>query len=189
MQVICNAPEGFSGAWSRDGVILIGSNSKGIRRVPAAGGEVTELLPLDETRQETRQIFPRFLPDGRHFFYKSHNSSPTDPPHGHRMAARSFSPRPETVTYVRSTIFGYCLSAETQSPIRCCSLSLLKTMGIFHPTGVSLPMCQTRADGRKFTSRASHPQAGNGRFRQAAVLSRTGGAMVRNSIILPPTEN
>lgn len=80
VQVICDAPKGFSGAWSRDGVILIGSSSGGIRRVSASGGAVTELLPPDETRKETRHIFPRFLPDGRHFFYKSHNSSQTDPP-------------------------------------------------------------------------------------------------------------
>lgn len=80
VQVICNAPDGFSGAWSREGVILIGSASRGIRRVSAAGGELTELLPLDESRKETRHVFPRFLPDGRHFLYRAHNNSPSDPP-------------------------------------------------------------------------------------------------------------
>ncbi|MBP6004044.1 MAG: serine/threonine-protein kinase [Pyrinomonadaceae bacterium] len=80
VQVICDAPKGFSGAWSRDGVIVFGSIDQGIRRVSASGGEVSELLPLDESRKETRHLFPRFLPDGRHFFYRSHNSSPTDPP-------------------------------------------------------------------------------------------------------------
>jgi len=81
VQVICDAPIGFSGAWSRDGVIVFGSRERwGIRRVSASGGEVTELLPLDKSRNETRHMFPRFLPDGRHFLYRSHNSSPTDPP-------------------------------------------------------------------------------------------------------------
>lgn len=80
VQVICDAPKGFSGAWSRDGVIVFGSGDRGIRRVSASGGEVSELLPLDESRKETRHLFPRFLPDGRHFFYRSHNSSPNDPP-------------------------------------------------------------------------------------------------------------
>ncbi len=81
VQVICDAPKSFSGAWNRDGVIIFGSTSDfGIRRVSASGGEVTEILPLDESRKETRYVFPRFLPDGRHFFYRSHNSSPTDPP-------------------------------------------------------------------------------------------------------------
>ena len=80
VQVICNAPRGFSGAWNRDGVIIFGGSENGIRRVSAAGGEVTELLPLDESRGETRHVWPRFLPDGRHFLYRSHNSSATDPP-------------------------------------------------------------------------------------------------------------
>ena len=82
VQVICDAPKGFTGAWSRDGVIVFDSRDGGggMRRVSASGGEVTELLPLDESRKEIRQIFPRFLPDGRHFLYKSHNSSPVDPP-------------------------------------------------------------------------------------------------------------
>ena len=79
VQVICDAPRGYTGAWSRDGVIVFGGE-KGTRRVSAAGGEVSELLPLDESRKETIHIWPRFLPDGRHFFYRSHNSSPTDPP-------------------------------------------------------------------------------------------------------------
>ncbi len=80
VQVICNAPRGFTGAWSRDGVIVFGGSDSGIRRVSAAGGEVSELLPLDESRKEIRHVWPRFLPDGRHFFYRSHNSSPNDPP-------------------------------------------------------------------------------------------------------------
>ena len=33
VQVICNAPKAFSGAWSRDGVILFGGSENGIRRV------------------------------------------------------------------------------------------------------------------------------------------------------------
>ncbi|MBK9529694.1 MAG: serine/threonine-protein kinase [Acidobacteria bacterium] len=33
VQVICNAPKGFTGAWSRDGVIVFGGSDSGIRRV------------------------------------------------------------------------------------------------------------------------------------------------------------
>jgi len=79
-QVICNAPDATPGTWNRDGVILVGSANRGIRRVSAAGGELTELLPLDESRKEIRHVFPRFLPDGRHFLYRSNSSSPSDPP-------------------------------------------------------------------------------------------------------------
>ena len=78
VQVICNAPEAFTGAWSRDGVIVFGGRGKGIRRVSAAGGEVTELLSLDESRKEVRHAWPRFLPDGRHFLYRSDNGSSYD---------------------------------------------------------------------------------------------------------------
>ena len=78
VQVLCNAPKGHSGDWNRDGVIVFGSRAgNGIRRVSATGGEVVDLLPLDEARRETTHLFPRFLPDGRHFFYRS--TSLTEP--------------------------------------------------------------------------------------------------------------
>jgi eukaryotic-like serine/threonine-protein kinase len=76
VQVLCNAPQrGIGGAWNRDGVILFGGITKGIQRVSAAGGEASELLPLDESRKETGQTFPSFLPDGRHFFYRGISGS------------------------------------------------------------------------------------------------------------------
>jgi DNA-binding winged helix-turn-helix (wHTH) protein/Tol biopolymer transport system component len=64
------------GAWSRDGTILF-SKSGGAKehnsmfRVSASGGKISAVLPLDESRHEVNQTFPRFLPDGRHFLYQS----------------------------------------------------------------------------------------------------------------------
>jgi serine/threonine protein kinase/Tol biopolymer transport system component len=75
VQVLCDAGTGTGGAWNRDGVILFGMVAKGIHRVSSAGGEATELLPVDASRKESEQDFPSFLPDGRHFFYYSWNGS------------------------------------------------------------------------------------------------------------------
>jgi serine/threonine protein kinase/Tol biopolymer transport system component len=71
-QVLCDAgPSFFSGTWSRDGVILFSDASRTIRRVSAAGGVPSQVLSLDESRKETRQLLPQFLPDGRRFLYFS----------------------------------------------------------------------------------------------------------------------
>ncbi len=78
VQVICNSFNASSGSWSRDGVIVFGGSDIGIRRVSATGGESVQLLPLDASRHETRLVLPRFLPDGRHFLYRSHNSRNID---------------------------------------------------------------------------------------------------------------
>ncbi len=72
-QTVCdvNSPN-LGGTWSPNGVILFsGTFGSGIFRVSAAGGEPRPVLELDKSRQETRQDFPQFLPDGRHFLYLS----------------------------------------------------------------------------------------------------------------------
>ena len=72
-QTICDVafPSG-GGTWNRDGLILFsGTNGSGIFRVSAAGGEPKVVLQLDKSRQETLQLTPQFLPDGRHFIYSS----------------------------------------------------------------------------------------------------------------------
>jgi hypothetical protein len=59
--------QSFSGGtWSREGIILFGSD-KGIFRVSADGGVPTAITTLDE--QETGHFWPDFLPDGQHFLY------------------------------------------------------------------------------------------------------------------------
>jgi eukaryotic-like serine/threonine-protein kinase len=79
-QTVCETqdPPG-SGSWSKDGVILFsqaGFTGSDIQpsmlyRVPAVGGEVRPVLRLDASRQERSLIEPQFLPDGRHFLYRS----------------------------------------------------------------------------------------------------------------------
>jgi Tol biopolymer transport system component/tRNA A-37 threonylcarbamoyl transferase component Bud32 len=67
---LCDADNGRSGTWNRDGVILFSPNSTtGIVRVPAAGGRPAPVTVLDTARGETTQRWVTFLPDGRRFLY------------------------------------------------------------------------------------------------------------------------
>jgi Tol biopolymer transport system component len=67
---ICDAPNGRSGSWNKDGVILFSPDTTaGIHRVAAGGGAATAVTKLDESRSETTHRWAEFLPDGRHFFY------------------------------------------------------------------------------------------------------------------------
>jgi Tol biopolymer transport system component len=72
-RVLCDGVGGFIlGNWGRGGVILFSdANFSMIRRVSAAGGAPSQALPLDESRKETIQASPQFLPDGRRFLYGS----------------------------------------------------------------------------------------------------------------------
>ncbi|MBI1788917.1 MAG: protein kinase [Acidobacteria bacterium] len=65
---------GGGGTWNRNGVIVFASGSEALRHVPASGGESKILLPLNKARQETAQLWPHFLPDGRHFLYQSRSA-------------------------------------------------------------------------------------------------------------------
>jgi hypothetical protein len=80
-KLLClSLPRRNTGSWSRDSVILFsqakftGPNNRQGRalfQVSAAGGQVNPVLQLDNSREERSQIEPQFLPDGRHFLYRS----------------------------------------------------------------------------------------------------------------------
>jgi eukaryotic-like serine/threonine-protein kinase len=73
VQIVCDAPSGRGGTWSREGVILLApSATSPIHRVGASGGVATPVLGLDASRGEDGQRWPNFLPDGRHFLYFSY---------------------------------------------------------------------------------------------------------------------
>jgi len=74
-QTLCQADDPTGGTWNKDGVILFGSENKGIFRVPSGGGEPAVVLKLDESRKETILDWPVFLPDGRHFLFHSWNGN------------------------------------------------------------------------------------------------------------------
>lgn len=65
---------GLGGSWSASGIVLLGSAAGPIRMVKmtngVAGGDCTAVLPPEEG---TFQGYPRWLPDGEHFFYTARN--------------------------------------------------------------------------------------------------------------------
>jgi Tol biopolymer transport system component/DNA-binding winged helix-turn-helix (wHTH) protein len=76
-RVLCDAPFNIGGAaWSQSGTILFSSHSA-LYRVSSDGGEPTLALGLDKSRKELWQLYPHFLPDGRHFLYLSKSSDAT----------------------------------------------------------------------------------------------------------------
>ena len=57
------------GAWSRNGTILYVDGFSGLKRIPATGGEPSEVTSTGSTPGKVLHAFPQFLPDGRHFLY------------------------------------------------------------------------------------------------------------------------
>jgi Tol biopolymer transport system component len=77
-QTLCEAPNGRGGTWSREGVIVFApDNYRPLYRVPAAGGSVVAVTKLDESKLQATHRWPWFLPDGRHFLYRSGTTSST----------------------------------------------------------------------------------------------------------------
>ena len=62
------------GAWGPDNTILFGTGAEPVHRVDGAGGEVKPATTLGSSLE--RNIYPTFLPDGRHFLYLLQNSVP-----------------------------------------------------------------------------------------------------------------
>jgi eukaryotic-like serine/threonine-protein kinase len=71
---ICTCDAGYGGTWNRDGVILSTTRTGRLYRVSASGGDSKPLRPLAEG--ETFQIWPEFLPDGKHYLYLSLSDRP-----------------------------------------------------------------------------------------------------------------
>ena len=65
-QDICDAIDFYGGTWNGDGTILFGS-AQGIFRVPAEGGTPEPVTNVEGSA--TGHYWPRFLPDGRRYFY------------------------------------------------------------------------------------------------------------------------
>jgi Tol biopolymer transport system component len=82
-QAVCNVQTNSGGAWGRAGVILFAEGLV-IKRVAAAGGE-----PVAATTLDVLSNWPSFLPDGRHFLYRSLSGAiyvaSLDAPEGRRL--------------------------------------------------------------------------------------------------------
>ncbi|HBY59107.1 MAG TPA: hypothetical protein DEH78_04755, partial [Solibacterales bacterium] len=59
------------GTWNRQGILLLGNFTGSVQQVPEGGGEEKPALKLDASQDERSQVFPQFLPDGKHFIYLS----------------------------------------------------------------------------------------------------------------------
>jgi Tol biopolymer transport system component/predicted Ser/Thr protein kinase len=72
---LCDAPDGFSGSWSRDNVILFSRDVEGaaIQRVSASVG-----VPNDVIKGKDLSRYPTFLPDGRRFLYHINAAAPSE---------------------------------------------------------------------------------------------------------------
>ncbi len=71
-QILCDAPVGRGGSWSRDGsIVFIPSPPDPPQVVAASGGAARELFPMGPLLKDPRQSFPDFLPDSRHYVYLS----------------------------------------------------------------------------------------------------------------------
>jgi serine/threonine protein kinase len=68
-QILCDAPIGRGGSWSREGVILFATTGTPLSRVSVSGGPVTIVTQLNPERGEDSHRWPFFLPDGKHFLY------------------------------------------------------------------------------------------------------------------------
>ncbi len=69
-QTICDAPNGRSGDWNKDDVILFTPSFDGaLHKVSAAGGEASPMTTLDTTKNDLTHRWVRFLPDGNHFLF------------------------------------------------------------------------------------------------------------------------
>ncbi len=76
-QTICDTGPGFGGTWGPSGTILYASDfGSSLWSVPASGGKPSAATALDEARGDVTHLFPRFLPDGRHFVFVARNRDP-----------------------------------------------------------------------------------------------------------------
>ena len=77
-QILCDAPNGRGGTWNSDGVIVFSpDNYRPLYRISAAGGSAVAVTKLDESKLQATHRWPWFLPDGRHFLYRSGTTSST----------------------------------------------------------------------------------------------------------------
>ncbi len=68
-QTLADAPDASGGSWGTDGTIIFSGRTGPLYRVSAGGGPATPLRELDASRRELTELWPHFLPDGKHYLY------------------------------------------------------------------------------------------------------------------------
>ncbi len=69
-EVLADAPTGRGGSWGGDTILYAPSIRSPIQAIPAAGGKPKAVTRFNAELEVTNR-WPRFLPDGKHFFYIS----------------------------------------------------------------------------------------------------------------------
>ncbi len=90
---IAPAVDPRGGSWGADDLILFGSGSGPIKRVPASGGRQPEPVTEIEKGVEDAHAWPVFLPDGKRFVFLA--DAATD--QGHRIRLGSVAGGPTTI--------------------------------------------------------------------------------------------
>jgi eukaryotic-like serine/threonine-protein kinase len=69
-QVLCDAVDGRSGSWNREGTIVFARAFNGpLYKISAGGGTPVQVTELDASQTENSHRWSQFLPDGRHFLF------------------------------------------------------------------------------------------------------------------------
>ncbi|HJW13564.1 MAG TPA: protein kinase [Thermoanaerobaculia bacterium] len=69
-QPVCATQDAFGLSWGSSGVLVfVPFYGSGVVQVPASGGTPSPVTSLDRKAGEVAHLWPRFLPDGRHFLF------------------------------------------------------------------------------------------------------------------------
>ena len=80
IEILCEAPIGRGGTWSRDGTIIFAPSIAGpLYRISASGAVPTPVTRIPRPGSGQSHRWPSFLPDGKHFLYFVDFSAPEDP--------------------------------------------------------------------------------------------------------------
>jgi serine/threonine protein kinase len=117
LQDICDKPgPPIGGAWSKDNIIIFGSTSTGLWKVPAAGGTPVPLTKLDASRHEREHELPSFLLDGRHFLYLRLSTMPEET--GIFAGSLDDPPERQSGKRILATGFGAYFASSSEGPGR-----------------------------------------------------------------------
>ena len=97
---VATVTDARGGAWGAGDIILIGSGSGPIQRVPASGGKRPEPITELETGVEQSHDWPAFLPDGKRFVFLA--DANTDERHRLRLGSADGGPTTILKKVVRS---------------------------------------------------------------------------------------
>jgi serine/threonine-protein kinase len=78
-QILADAPNQFGAAWGPDGTIVFSpADQQGLWRVPAAGGAVEQVAPLQAEQGDWDLWWPEFLPDGKAVLFTAYKGMTAD---------------------------------------------------------------------------------------------------------------